>query len=205
MNGAERRREMVPVAAVAIVLLIGLLRMVGTSPGSALEAHGSGRESTTGRDRREAQAKQKDTGMSVVAPSIGLDAPVVELGIGEDEQLDVPRRFDQAGWWSDGVQPGSPGPAVIAGHVDSTDGPAVFEQLHELAPGDEILVRREDGPSVRFVVTRSAQVEKSRFPTAEVYGQVPDPELRLITCIGQFDRAAGHYTDNLIVFASLSR
>ena len=44
---------------------------------------------------------------------------------------------------------------------------------------------------------------KSRFPTAAVYGPVPDPQLRLITCGGTFDPATGHYLSNVIVFASL--
>jgi hypothetical protein len=32
---------------------------------------------------------------------------------------------------------------------------------------------------------------------------VPTPQLRLITCDGPFDRSTGHYTENLVVFATL--
>ena len=42
------------------------------------------------------------------------------------------------------------------------------------------------------------------FPTAEVYGPTPDAQLRLITCDGPYDRAAGRYLHNLVVFATLA-
>jgi len=35
-----------------------------------------------------------------------------------------------------------------------------------------------------------------------VYGPVPDPELRLITCDGTFDYATGHYLSNIVVYAT---
>ena len=45
---------------------------------------------------------------------------------------------------------------------------------------------------------------KDQFPTAAVYGPTPVPELRLITCTGEFDRAAHSYLDNLVVTARLA-
>jgi len=33
------------------------------------------------------------------------------------------------------------------------------------------------------------------------FGQVTGPVLRLVTCTGTFDRASGHYLDNLVVTA----
>ena len=50
-------------------------------------------------------------------------------------------------------------------------------------------------------MTKVTQVAKTAFPRAGVYGPVPDPEFRLITCGGPFDTASGHYLDNVIVFA----
>ncbi|WP_416211751.1 sortase domain-containing protein [Microbacterium xanthum] len=96
------------------------------------------------------------------------------------------------------------GPAIIAGHIDSPTGPAVFQRLDELAPGDEIDVEMTGGRTLTFVVTGAIQSTKANFPTSDVYDNVPAPALRLITCAGDFDRTIGHYTDNLIVFASLA-
>ena len=44
---------------------------------------------------------------------------------------------------------------------------------------------------------------KDRFPTEQVYGSTPLPELRLITCGGVFDRDARSYRDNVVVSAVL--
>lgn len=136
-------------------------------------------------------------------PSIGVDSALETLGIGADGALTAPVDFDLAGWYAGGVVPGQVGPAIIAGHVDSVTAPAVFARIGELAPGAEVVVSMSDGTRKTFVVTGSAQSAKSNFPTDEVYSNVPTPELRLITCAGAFDSSIGHYTDNLIVFATL--
>jgi hypothetical protein len=96
------------------------------------------------------------------------------------------------------------GPAVIAGHVDSRTGPAVFYRLRALRPGQAVLVERADGTRLRFVVTDTRSYPKAGFPTAAVFGPVPGAALRLITCAGNFDRARGSYLDNLVVSARLA-
>ena len=97
--------------------------------------------------------------------------------------------------------PGQDGPAVIAGHVDSKTGPAVFYRLGELRCGDPVRVLRADGVWLDFQVTGSAQCPKAAFPTEAVFGPVPGRVLRLVTCGGAFDRSSGHYLDNLVVTA----
>jgi len=44
---------------------------------------------------------------------------------------------------------------------------------------------------------------KDEFPTQHVHGDTAGPVLRLITCGGDSDHPAGHYVDNMIVFARL--
>jgi hypothetical protein len=85
--------------------------------------------------------------------------------------------------------------------VDSAVGPAVFYRLGALHRGDAIRVRRRDGSAVVFRVRRVERWPKARFPTARVYGATPRPSLRLVTCGGALDPAAGHSVDNTIVFA----
>jgi sortase (surface protein transpeptidase) len=103
-----------------------------------------------------------------------------------------------------GTRPGDPGSAVILGHVDSKRGPAVFYRLRELRRGDQIKIARADGSSVRFIVQRTEQYPKDRFPTDAVYYPTLTPALRLVTCGGDFDATAGHYRSNVIVFATLA-
>lgn len=140
---------------------------------------------------------------SVTVPAIGLRSAVQERGALPDGSMQVPDRFDVTGWYSPGPAPGEPGAAVLAGHVDSYRGPAVFFRLRELVVGDLVLVGRADGSTARFAVDRTARYPKDRFDTDAVFGGVAGSELRLITCAGRFDRDSGHYRDNLVVYASL--
>lgn len=132
--------------------------------------------------------------------AIGLDVTLEKLHLGADGVLVPPTGFAHAGWYADGTAPGDPGPAVIAGHVDSKSGPAVFYRLRELTAGDRIEVVR-GGTVVRFTVTRTAWYPKTKFPTSQVYGPTPDRQLRLITCGGVFDHRLRSYKDNLVVYA----
>ncbi|MFC3735891.1 class F sortase [Paractinoplanes deccanensis] len=132
--------------------------------------------------------------------AIGIDTPLETLRLGDDGALQPPKSFAKAGWYADGTVPGDTGPAVIAGHVDSRGGPAVFYRLRELTVGDRIDVVR-GGSTVRFTVTALRWYPKAGFPTDEVYGPTPDRQLRLITCGGVFDRSLRSYRDNLVVYA----
>lgn len=86
----------------------------------------------------------------------------------------------------------------------TASGPAVLYRLRELRPGDQIRVERRDGSAVTFAVTDARQYSKEAFPTGEIYGAVPHPELRLITCAGVFDAERSSYRANLVVFAELT-
>lgn len=114
----------------------------------------------------------------------------------------MPENYAETGWWSGGFAPGERGPAVIAGHVDSKEGPAVFYELDELEQGDAIRVKGANGAVVTFAVQRTERHAKDDFPTAAVYGRTSRSTLRLITCSGDFDDSTGHYVDNTIVFAA---
>lgn len=140
--------------------------------------------------------------VSLTIPSIGVDArDIAQLGLTSSGDMEVPQRDEVVGWYRHGPTPGSLGPAVLAGHVDSAEsGPAVFFRLPELRPGDEVLVGREDGSTSVFVVDRLEQYAKDAFPTLEVYGDLDHAGLRLITCGGTFDDGTGHYRDNIVVY-----
>jgi LPXTG-site transpeptidase (sortase) family protein len=142
--------------------------------------------------------------MHVQIPAIGVDAPVIGLGLNADLTLQVPSSPVDAGWWSGGTHPGEVGPAVIVGHVNLNGQEGVFGRLDQLRRGDHILVREANGAVDRYVVTGSAVYPKSRFPTRRVYGAIGYAGLRLITCTGSFDSSTGHYVDNLIVFARMT-
>jgi LPXTG-site transpeptidase (sortase) family protein len=137
-------------------------------------------------------------------PAIGVKAPIVTLGLNRNGTLQVPRTTTVVGWYTGSPRPGAVGSAIIAGHVDSRAGPGVFFWLRTMRRGERIYVRRADGTLAVFRVTAVQMYAKDDFPTAMVYGPVPDAELRLITCGGTFDYARGSYLSNVVVYARLS-
>jgi LPXTG-site transpeptidase (sortase) family protein len=136
----------------------------------------------------------------VKIPSIGVDTSLESLHLDKTGVLTPPTDFAKAGWYADGTAPGDNGPAVIAGHVDSYRGPAVFYKLREMVEGDRIDVIR-GGQTVHFTVVTTAWYPKTNFPTDKVYGPTPDRQLRLITCGGVFDHSLRSYKDNFVVYA----
>jgi sortase (surface protein transpeptidase) len=87
------------------------------------------------------------------------------------------------------------------GHLDSLKGADVFAHVPDLAAGDAIAVRDATGEYHHYAVVGVTRVEKAQFPTADVYGPAPRPVLVLITCGGPYDKALGHYRDNVLVYA----
>lgn len=143
--------------------------------------------------------------LRITIPSIGVQAPVGTVGLERDGTIGVPRDAVTTAWYRYSPAPGTLGPSVIVGHVDSAaDGPGVFYALGRLLPGDPISVDRADGSTARFTVTQVLQVPKGGFPTTQIYGNTSRPELRLITCGGHFDPTSGHYLDNVVAFAVLN-
>jgi sortase (surface protein transpeptidase) len=140
-------------------------------------------------------------------PAIGVRAPLQRLGQTADGELAVPApgpKYDWPGWYRYSPTPGSLGPAVIVGHVDSAaNGPSVFWRLGSLRPRDTVRVTRADGSVAIFTVDDVRRFRKTDFPSQLVYGNTNHAALRLITCGGPI--VGGHYRDNVVVRASLVR
>ncbi|OMI38978.1 lipoprotein [Streptomyces sparsogenes DSM 40356] len=138
-------------------------------------------------------------------PAIGVDTPVLRLGLAPDGSVRVPpvTAHDRAGWYRHSPTPGQVGPSVILGHVTvGAYGDGVFRHLARLRRGEKIEARLENGTAAVFTVSAVRTVAKADFPTEDVYGDVDRPELRLITCGGP--RTGDGYLDNVIVFAELT-
>jgi hypothetical protein len=136
---------------------------------------------------------------------IAVNAPFVPLDIGPSGQLDAPPPNDNnlVGWFKGGAAPGERGTSIVAGHVDTKTGPAVFMQLRMVKPGSTVDITREDGIIATFKVDSVEVFSKADFPNKRVYADTTTPQLRLITCGGVYDRKAKDYKDNVVVFAHL--
>ena len=149
---------------------------------------------------------QPATPRRLIIPKIGVNAPIRSVGLDRRGAIQVPPVDDPnlVGWYRYGPTPGQAGPAVMLGHKDTRTRSAVFSRAHELRHGDTIEVVRMDGTVAIFTVGGVEQANKDVFPTHRVYGDAATAELRLITCGGTYDRTTGHYTDNIIVYATMT-
>jgi sortase (surface protein transpeptidase) len=132
---------------------------------------------------------------------------MLNLGLLPDGTVQIPPLADpvsQAGWYTGSPTPGSQGPAIVLGHVDSQRyGPGVFYRLGQLKPGDTIEITRADHTVAVFRVDGVRSYPKAQFPTHDVYGNTDTAELRLITCGGVFDPTNGAYESNIIAYATM--
>lgn len=138
----------------------------------------------------------------IVIPSIGVDDPIVPVGLLPDGSMQLPGA-SAVGWFSPGPPPGgSHGSSVLAGHIDFAGGPGPFFHLPALAVGRDVEVGLADGTTLRYRVVERFQVVKGSLPRAELFRTGGPPILTLVTCGGAFDSTTRHYTDNIVVRAA---
>jgi LPXTG-site transpeptidase (sortase) family protein len=187
-----------PLRLLPLVLLTALLCACGGTGGAPVPAEQP--PAATAEDTTAAVVRiGRPTRVEI--PSIQVDSALVPVGLEPSGAMQTPN-FGMAAWYEPGPRPGENGPAVVVAHVDSKAGPDVFYRLRELKPGDRVTVHREDGAST-FAVESREQIAKDKLPVDRIWNQTSEPVLRLITCGGAFNRAAGSYLDNIIVYARL--
>lgn len=137
-------------------------------------------------------------------PDIGVDARVTDVALTDQGAMEAPVDYGEVGWYRLGAKPGGPGRAVMAGHVDSKSGPAIFYRLRDLAPGAVIVVTLGgNSETLRYVVQGTATYAEHEAPLDRIFGPSDRSELILITCAGDFDFAVGAYPERLVVYAEL--
>ncbi|MFC5664149.1 class F sortase [Kitasatospora misakiensis] len=174
-------------------------------PGAAAQAPAAPAPAASAAPVKAAPPLKRSNPTRLRIPQLNVDAPFTELTLSPAGQLNAPPPEDKnlVGWYRDGVTPGERGAAVVAGHVDTTKGPAVFLLLSLMLPGNKVEVQRADGTVAVFSVDAVETFAKNAFPDQKVYGKTPDAQLRLITCGGTYDKKRRDYLDNVVVFAHL--
>lgn len=209
-GGRRRRAARLGDTAIAAVTAVALGSGVwllggGTRPDTPPQpAAAEGRPDPAGA-RAGAPALPPSPPLRIRIPSIRVNAPLIGLALTRSGSLDAPpaKEKNLAGWYEAGTTPGETGTAIVAGHVDNTEGPAVFYDLGALKRGARIEVDRRDGTVAVFTVDAVEVYSARAFPDDKVYGAAPRPELRVITCGGGYSRTTG-YQGNVVVFAHLT-
>ncbi len=126
----------------------------------------------------------------IVAPAIGLDQPIIEVGWETTEENGQPTSVwvvaDYAvGFHRGSAYPGHVGNTVLSGHHNIKG--EVFRYVVDLQPGDEITLYVGDVP-YRYAVTEKYLLadknvpQEQRFENAKWIGYFPDERLTLVTC-----------------------
>lgn len=136
-------------------------------------------------------------------PSIGVDAAIESTGILENGEMGVPEDVDQVGWFEPGFKVGSKGNSVLAGHVDSLTGPAVFYDLTKVEIGELVTVTDTEGRKMVFEVKEINSYETDQAPIEKIFGKSDKRMLNLITCTGNFNRDIGSHEERLVISAEL--
>lgn len=136
----------------------------------------------------------------VVIPAIGVDAPIVVLGVHPDGTMASPSGPNAVAWYTFSARPGEIGNVVLSGHLDYINvGAAVFWRLSELRPGDELQLVMEDDTLVRYVVESLNEYDETTAPVQDIVGPTANESITLITCSGSFDPTNLHYNRRLVV------
>ncbi|MEV6589706.1 class F sortase [Streptomyces acidicola] len=198
------RRAFATAAMASLLVSCGGPR--GDGQGTTAQPESTPRRSRSSRSSANAgRALGRSVPVRLQIPAIGVDTPVIRLGLASDGTVQVPpiTEHDRAGWYRHSPTPGQIGPSVILGHATvGAYGDGVFRHLVRLRRGERIVARLENGTAAVFAVSSVRTVAKAEFPVDAVYGNVDRPELRLVTCGGP--RTRDGYRDNVIVFAALN-
>jgi sortase (surface protein transpeptidase) len=141
--------------------------------------------------------------VSLQIADIGVDMPVVPVGVDPDAQMELPVDPATAGWYRFGADAASAsGNIVLSAHVDAPQYPiGPLAALRDLDPGDEVVVTDETGEQRTYAIDTLTYYRKTELPVDDIFARDGDSRLVIVTCGGPFDPATGRYRDNVVAVA----
>jgi LPXTG-site transpeptidase (sortase) family protein len=159
-------------------------------------------------------------GDRIIISKLGVDAQIVTSRVRPgDDQMASPGGPDEVLFYDFqdfpglGGYPGAGGNSILAGHVDYGEGPcrggtvpppcaAVFSRLGQLTEGDEVELR-VGADVLRYRVSQSFEIDANDLEdkAASLLASSASETLTLVTCAGDFNRAAREYSARLFVTA----
>jgi LPXTG-site transpeptidase (sortase) family protein len=141
--------------------------------------------------------------LRLAIPRLGVDAPIIAVGLTQEGAMDVPQQAHEVGWYEHSQRPGLKGNAVLAGHLDWYGVSGVFRRLAELVAGDTVAIHGADGQERAYTVEwrRSYAASSAIAVVGEVFEPLERAALTLITCGGRWNPATQRYDTRVVVRA----
>jgi len=146
----------------------------------------------------------------MVIERLGVDAPIITLGLDANALPDVPNGPDVVAWYNFSARPGQGSNAVFSGHVDWTVNgqpvTGVFWGLRDLEEGDVVKLLLEDGGELEYRVTDNVGIAHDDPDGVKVMDETPDDVITLVSCGGIWvadgsNPLGGNYTHRIVVRA----
>lgn len=140
----------------------------------------------------------------LLIPTLGINANVQYVGTNKAGDVGVPSNFVDVAWYKNGVVPGSPGSAVIDGHVDNgLSLPGVFKRLTDIRVGDSLYIETKGGSELHFVVYDIEVYTYKNVPMRKVFASGDVAHVNLITCEGVWVTSGKTYDHRIVVYTAL--
>lgn len=137
---------------------------------------------------------------TVVLPHGGR-AHLVHQSVGDDGELPIPHRLDQAAWWGAGVH--QRGAMLLSGHINWKGQIGPFDELWKDHTGQSVMIVDPHGHRHQYRIRQVLSLSKTSLPrqAPRLFSQSGPHRLVLVTCGGRFVGGAQGYNENRIVIA----
>ena len=135
-------------------------------------------------------------------PKIELEARVRRVGMSLSGEPIGPSNVFDVGWFEVNGKPRDPGAVLLNGHSAGPTKAGIFSRLHELQPGDSIIIELGDKSIVTYVVTKVQQYPVNQLDmTAATKTINPSKNgLNLITTNSKYSSRSNTPYKQVIVF-----
>lgn len=206
-NKKITKRRLIILAAVVSTIILATLAFILLKPGRQPEAKVTQAVPVEQKKTLPTAAPEKSkAGLPVrlLIAGLNVDAPIDQLGLTENGDMDIPLNIEKTGWYKYGPHPGNIGSAVIAGHLSGKKGePGVFKNLDKLQKGDNLSIIDDKGQTISFTVRETRYYDQNEEPS-EVFNSSSGEHLNLITCAGSWNKSERSFSKRLVVFSDRS-
>ncbi|MCR2827830.1 class F sortase [Microbacterium sp. zg.Y909] len=142
----------------------------------------------------------------LASADLGIDMPVVPVGVQDDGSMEIPVDPAVAGWYRYGPAPAdADGTTVLAAHVDSrVYGIGPLSVLRDAQPGQTLQLTDADGAVTSYTVESVTYIPRAELPVDQLFDRDGPRSLVVITCGGEFDEQSRTYSDNVVLVARAS-